>query len=286
IIEEECEEEEEEVENKMVDDKPDKSDESNESASKQLLMNERANGNNWQTDENDDSSDKEDNDEVEEANHEPEKFDNLLNQNNVSTCSHLSEPPEIKVTIDNSLSQMAHEYRENFDGFAEINRFNTIEDMHDFIKNSLELSTSSEATSIKQEHYLDILLNEKPEKRFKQLFDTSRSTVRRVLSRNDEILRELFSSASLDNFPSPLVLDDDNNINENRDNDIIYENSQDIEVEENMKKWYMIEMIGLWLKLITDVTSYREAIKRHVLKKSWGIENDCYEGIAMPLKYK
>lgn len=61
-----------------------------ESASKQLLMNECANGNNWQTDENDDSSDKEDDDDVEEANHEPEKFDNLLNQNNVSTCSHLS----------------------------------------------------------------------------------------------------------------------------------------------------------------------------------------------------
>ncbi|KAK0168598.1 hypothetical protein PV327_002378 [Microctonus hyperodae] len=271
----------------MVDDKPDKSDETNESASKQLLMNERTNGINWQTNENDDdSSDKEDDDEVEEANHESGKFDDLLNQNYVSICSHLSEPPEIKVTIDDNFSQMAHEYRGNFDGFAEINRFNTIEDMHDFIKNSLELSTSSETTSIKQEHYLDILLNEEPENRFKKLFDTSRSTVRRVLSRNDEILRELFSSANLDNFPSPLALDDGNNINEDGDNDIIYGNSRDIEVEENMKRWYMIEMIGLWLKLITDVTSYREAIKRHVLKKSWGIENDCYEGIAMPLKYK
>lgn len=58
------------------------------------------------------------------------------------------------------------------------------------------------------------------------------------------------------------------------------------DIEENMKRWYMIEVIGVWLKFVTDVKSYREAIKKSVLKANCGIENDRYEGIVVPLKYK
>lgn len=180
---------------------------------------------------------------------------------------------------------MAHEYRDNFDGFAEINHFNNIEDMYDFIKNNLEVSPAQpEVASIKQSRYLDIIINEKPEDRFRKLLDTTQLTVRRVLATNEDILQELFASASFDNFPSALASNDDNDTSD--DNDLIYENLQDSEVNENMKRWYMIEIIGLWLKMITDVTSYRETIKRNILKKNWGIENDRYEGIAVPLKYK
>ncbi|XP_034940100.1 uncharacterized protein [Chelonus insularis] len=232
-----------------------------------------------------DTSDKEDDDEVEEANLESETNDDL-NVNNLSSSLSHADPPEIRVTTDDdSLIQMAQEYRGNFDGFAEINHFNTIEEMHDFIKNTLEISptSTSETASHKQELYLDILLNEPPEDRFRRLFETSRQTVRQVLIRNEDILQELFASASLDNFPSPLASVDDNEMNED---DTTHENSKDIDVEENMKRWYMIEMIGLWLRMITDVKTYRAAIKLAVLMKMWGIENNRYEGIAVPLKYK
>lgn len=192
--------------------------------------------------------------------------------------------------MDDSLLQMAHEYRENFNGFAEINRFDSIEELHDFIKNTLKISADSKNKNFdsknlyNQEVYLNILLNQRPEERFRKLLDISRVTVRRLLARNEDILKELFASASLDIFPSPLAPTD--GMDEGVDEDVICQNPQDDEVNENMKRWYMIEMIGLWLNMITDITSYREAIKKRVLMNSWGIENDQYEGIAVPLKYK
>ncbi|XP_034940098.1 dual specificity protein kinase splB-like isoform X1 [Chelonus insularis] len=287
---------EEEEEYNMVEDEL--ADELNASLSQQLIrnesginnsVNENNNNNNrpigWQVQDDEDTSDKEDDDEVEEANLESETNDDL-NVNNLSSSLSHADPPEIRVTTDDdSLIQMAQEYRGNFDGFAEINHFNTIEEMHDFIKNTLEISptSTSETASHKQELYLDILLNEPPEDRFRRLFETSRQTVRQVLIRNEDILQELFASASLDNFPSPLASVDDNEMNED---DTTHENSKDIDVEENMKRWYMIEMIGLWLRMITDVKTYRAAIKLAVLMKMWGIENNRYEGIAVPLKYK
>lgn len=183
---------------------------------------------------------------------------------------------------------MAHEYRENFAGFAEINRFNSIEEMHDFIKKTLEASPPhADSPSQKQERYLDLLLNEEPQDRFRRLFETSRVTVSRILTRNEEILSNLFASASLENFPSPLAsIDESEPIDALDDEDTPLENPRDLQVEENMKRWYMIEMIGLWLRMITDVRSYREAIKKKVLMRSWGIENERYDGIAVPLRYK
>ncbi|XP_015124885.1 uncharacterized protein LOC107046717 [Diachasma alloeum] len=247
--------------------------------------NHEINGGNWRAEEDDDFSDKEDDEEVEEADLRPAAPipDNPIVYNSIL------DPPEIKVTVDESLHQMAQEYRENFDGFAQINRFESIEEMHDFIKNTLNSSPPPSATpSNKQERYLDLLLNERPEDRFRRLYETARVTVRRVLAQNEDILSDLFVSASLENFPSPLAPIDEHEapIDENVDEDTSFENPRDLEVEENMKRWYMIEMIGLWLRMITDVKSYREAIKKKVLMKSWGIENDRYEGIAVPLRYK
>ena len=155
--------------------------------------------------------------------------------------------------------------------------------MHEFIVNNLEPMTNEKTA--KQERYLDILLKEKPDDRFRRLVDTSKGTVRRVLSRNEHILQDLFASASLENFPSPLVPKDDDNADDKEQEDVDV-NDTIVEVEENMKRWYMIEIIGIWLKLVTDVKSYREAIKKNVLKTSCGIENNRYEGIAVPLKYK
>lgn len=96
------------------------------------------------------------------------------------------------------------EYQINFDGFAEINRFSTIDEMHEFIVNNTEPSSTKEPMSTKQGQYLDILLNERGEDRFRRLVEISKGTVRRVLVRNEHILDNLFATASLDKFPSPL----------------------------------------------------------------------------------
>lgn len=184
---------------------------------------------------------------------------------------------------------MAHEYREKFDGFAELYRFETIEELHDFIKSTLEeYDLTVESPSNTQDRYIQMLINEKPENRFKRLLEMNRATVRQVLVKNENILQELFSSASLENFPKAIISinEDKTDEIEDDDDDDGYLNSRDIEVEENMKKWYMIEIIGIWLKNITDVDGYRDAIKKKVLKKSWGIENDRYNGIVVPLNYK
>ncbi|XP_063995422.1 uncharacterized protein LOC135172877 isoform X2 [Diachasmimorpha longicaudata] len=247
--------------------------------------NHEINGQNWRPEEEEDSSDKEDDEEVEEADLRPA----VSIPDNLNVSNSMIDPPEIKVTVDESLHQMAQEYRENFHGFAQINRFESIEEMHDFIKQTLDASPPpSTGPSNKQERYLDLLLTEKPENRFRRLYETVRVTVRRVLARNEDILNDLFVSASLENFPSPLAPIDeyDTSLDENLDEDTSMENPRDLEVEENMKRWYMIEMVGLWLRMITDIKSYREAIKREVLIKSWGIENDRYDGIVVPLRYK
>ncbi|XP_011304886.1 uncharacterized protein [Fopius arisanus] len=246
--------------------------------------NHEINGENWRAEEDADSSDKDD-EEVEEADLRPV----TPIPDNPTVSGSILDPPEIKVTEDESLHQMAHEYRENFDGFAQINCFESIEEMHDFIKNTLSTSPPpGDTPSSKQDRYLDLLLNERPENRFRRLLETVRVTVRRVLTRNEDILGDLFASASLETFPSPLAPIDEYEmgLDENEDGDTSMENPRDLEVEENMKRWYMIEMIGLWLRMITDVKGYRGTIKKRVLMKSWGIENDRYEGIAVPLRYK
>ncbi|XP_057324153.1 rho GTPase-activating protein gacV-like [Microplitis mediator] len=286
---------EEEEEEDMAEDT---SSQSNESTSQNMIQRERTTNMLWRNNLQEDLIDKEEEEESEEEEEVEDDAEieeaNLRSQNNNSLLdtnqSNSFDPPEIKVTMDDSLLQMAHEYRENFDGFAEINQFNSIEELHDFIKNTLKITADLKDKNFdsknlnSQEVYLNILLNQRPEERFRKLFDTSRVTVRRLLARNEDILRELFASASLDIFPSPLAPTD--GMDEGVDEDVVCQNPQDDEVNENMKRWYMIEMIGLWLNMITDITSYREAIKKRVLMNSWGIENDQYEGIAVPLKYK
>ncbi|CAD6235496.1 GSCOCG00007928001-RA-CDS [Cotesia congregata] len=270
-------------------DMEDAPDQPSESTSHRMIQTEKTNNIMWHNDSLEESIDKEDDDEDDDDEEEDPTFEgdnNLTRENNQSS---FLDPPEIKVTMDDSLLQKAHEYRVNFDGFAQINRFNSIEELHDFIKNTMKISENSnnncsEDNSNRQELYLSILLNERPEDRFKKLFDESRLTVRRLLTRNEHILRKLFASASLEIFPSPLARVEETA--EAADEDVVCSDLQDDEVDENMKRWYMIEMIGLWLKMITDVTSYREAIKRRVLMNSWGIEDNQYEGIVVPLEYK
>lgn len=172
---------------------------------------------------------------------------------------------------------MAHEYREKFDGFAELYHFETIEEFHEFIKSTIEdtdLLTTGTSSNI-QDDFIQLLLNEKPNDKFNKLLNINRPTVCQVLIKNQNIIKDIFETTNFDDFPKPLI---DNENNEDK--------YLDIKVEENMKKWYMIEMIGIWLKNITDIDGYRDAIKKRILKNNWGIENDRYDGIVVPLNYK
>lgn len=262
----------------------------------------RSNGNNWVSERDEYDSDKDEDEDVPEEPVVREigpqlpgvfdvgyRKDDLLPDSGIIVTVSPSEDVPPSSNRDNELliQLRVREYQGNFHGFAEINRFETIEEMHEFIvNNSDSLTSGSESITAKQERYLDILLKERKEDRFRRLVETSKGTVRRVLARNEHILQKLFASASLENFPSPLGPREDVDAADDDEEDEYDSTELVAEMEENMKRWYMIEMIGIWLKLVTDVKSYREAIKKCVLKTSCGIENDRYEGIAVPLKYK
>ncbi|XP_044016802.1 suppressor of Mek1-like [Aphidius gifuensis] len=230
-----------------------------------------------EVEEDDDDDDENDNDEAEADDDSQAEETSLSRTNNASFIFPHLDPPEIKVTIDDSLQQMAHEYREKFDGFAELYHFKTIEEFHEFIKSTIDdtdLLTTGTSSNI-QDNYIQLLLNEKTNDKFNKLLAINRTTVCQVLIKNQDIIKDIFETANFDDFPKPII---DNENNEDK-----YLNNK---VEENMKKWYMIEIIGIWLKNITDIDGYRDAIKKRVLKNNWGIENDRYDGIVVPLNYK
>ncbi|XP_043471678.1 uncharacterized protein LOC122504576 isoform X2 [Leptopilina heterotoma] len=173
---------------------------------------------------------------------------------------------------DDIVIKNVKEYRRNFDGFAEIIPFDSLHSMHEYIRLNLKNQHSEEIEPLKQEIYLNILLRVKPEERFNKLLESCDPIIRRILMANRIILEDLFKIASLEKLPCPITFDSENK------HEFASQTDED-DTDLNIKPWYMLEMIGIWLNFINNQQTFRDELRNELLEK-------CLAGISVPLKFK
>lgn len=185
------------------------------------------------------------------------------------------EPDENIENNDDIVLKNVKEYRRNFDGFAEIIPFDSLHSMHEYIRLNLQKQQTiiEEIEPLKQEIYLNILLRVEPEERFNKLLESCDPIIRRILMANRRILQDLFKIASLEKLPCPISFDSENK------HEFASQTTDEDDTDINIKPWYMLEMIGIWLNFINNQQTFRDELRNELLEK-------CLAGISVPLKFK
>lgn len=176
---------------------------------------------------------------------------------------------------DDIVLKNVKEYRRNFDGFVKIVPFDSLYSMHEYIRVNLKNRQYEKSDITKQKIYLNILLRVKPDDRFNKLLESCDSIIiRHIILANRIILQDLFKIASLEKLPCPIAFDSEEDFQEFESRD---DNEDD--AESNIKPWYMLEMIGVWLNFINNQQTFRDELRNELLEK-------CLAGISVPLKFK
>ena len=174
---------------------------------------------------------------------------------------------------DDIVLENVKKYRQNFEGFVEIVPFESVFAMHEYIRASLKNRKWEKLENPKQESYLNILLRIQPEDRFNKLLESCDYIIRLIILANKRILDELLKMANIEKLPCPFASSSEDSYQ------FGYNMEEHNDVEANIKSWYMLELIGMWLNFINDPQSFRDKLRSELLAKR-------LSGISVPLNYR